>query len=143
MRKTCAWSVFFFFHRFLLLFILSGSERYSNFTVMNKTLRFSIWNCVTHMIFLPYFFQIDVWAAGVILYILLCGFPPFVSDNNDQEELFEDILSGQYGYPSPYWDDISEEAKDLISHMLEPNPNLRFSAEDVLDHPWLDSNKAS
>lgn len=85
--------------------------------------------------------KIDVWAAGVILYILLCGFPPFVSDNNDQEELFEDILSGQYGYPSPYWDDISEEAKDLISHMLEPNPNLRFSAEDVLDHPWLDTNK--
>ncbi|KAL1455189.1 hypothetical protein WDU94_009300 [Cyamophila willieti] len=82
--------------------------------------------------------KIDVWAAGVILYILLCGFPPFVSDTNDQDELFDDILSGQYGFPSPYWDDISEEAKDLITHMLESNPDLRFSAEDVLDHPWLE-----
>ncbi|KAI5699537.1 hypothetical protein M8J75_004414 [Diaphorina citri] len=82
--------------------------------------------------------KIDVWAAGVILYILLCGFPPFVSDTNDQDELFDDILSGQYGFPSPYWDDISEEAKELISHMLESNPDLRFSAEDVLDHPWLE-----
>lgn len=82
--------------------------------------------------------QIDVWAAGVILYILLCGFPPFVSANNDQEELFDDILSGQYSFPSPYWDDVSDLARDLISHMLQSNPDLRFSAEDVLDHPWLE-----
>lgn len=83
--------------------------------------------------------QIDVWAAGVILYILLCGFPPFVSSTNDQEELFDDILSGQYGFPEPYWNDVSDCAKDLISHMLQPNPDLRFSAEDVLDHPWLET----
>ncbi|XP_075227515.1 serine/threonine-protein kinase GA29083 [Lycorma delicatula] len=83
-----------------------------------------------------YGLKIDVWAAGVILYILLCGFPPFVSANNDQEELFDDILSGQYGFPSPYWDDVSDLAKDLISHMLQSSPELRFSAEDVLDHPW-------
>uniref|UniRef100_A0A0A9WRU7 non-specific serine/threonine protein kinase n=1 Tax=Lygus hesperus TaxID=30085 RepID=A0A0A9WRU7_LYGHE len=85
-----------------------------------------------------YGLEIDVWAMGVILYIMLCGFPPFVSANNDQEELFDDILSGQYGFPSPYWDQVSELAKDLISHMLQSNPELRFSAEDVLDHPWFE-----
>ncbi|XP_050520083.1 serine/threonine-protein kinase GL21140 [Daktulosphaira vitifoliae] len=82
--------------------------------------------------------KIDVWAAGVILYILLCGFPPFVSENNSQEELFDDILSGTYGFPEPYWDDVSDEAKDLVCSMLQSNPCLRFSAEDVLDHPWCD-----
>ncbi|XP_022200292.1 serine/threonine-protein kinase GM11705-like isoform X2 [Nilaparvata lugens] len=84
-----------------------------------------------------YGLKIDVWAAGVILYILLCGFPPFVSANNDQEELFDDILSGQYGFPSPYWDDVSDSAKDLITHMLQASQDCRVSAEDVLDHPWL------
>ncbi|XP_015108506.1 serine/threonine-protein kinase GA29083 [Diachasma alloeum] len=84
-----------------------------------------------------YGLKIDVWAAGVILYILLCGFPPFVSLDNDQEELFERILSGQYEFTPPYWDPISDSAKQLISNMLQAQPELRFSAEDVLDHPWL------
>lgn len=83
------------------------------------------------------FLQIDVWAAGVILYIMLCGFPPFVSTDNKQEKLFEKILSGQYEFTSPYWDDISSSAKELISNMLQAQPELRFSAEDVLDHLWL------
>lgn len=78
-----------------------------------------------------------MWAAGVILYILLCGFPPFVSSTNDQEELFTRILAARYAFTSPYWDDISDSAKDLVSHMLQPVPELRLSAEDVLDHPWL------
>lgn len=78
-----------------------------------------------------------MWAAGVILYILLCGFPPFVSPENDQEELFERILSGQYEFTAPYWDPVSDSAKQLISNMLQAQPELRFSAEDVLDHPWL------
>lgn len=84
-----------------------------------------------------YGLKIDVWAAGVILYILLCGFPPFVSPENEQEELFERILSGQYIFTSPYWDNVSDSAKQLISNMLQAQPELRFSAEDVLDHPWL------
>ncbi|XP_043683642.1 serine/threonine-protein kinase CG17528 isoform X2 [Vespula pensylvanica] len=86
-----------------------------------------------------YGLKIDVWAAGVILYILLCGFPPFVSPENEQEELFERILSGQYEFTSPYWDTISDSAKQLITNMLQAQPELRFSAEDVLDHPWLAS----
>ncbi|XP_066999818.1 serine/threonine-protein kinase GA29083 isoform X3 [Anabrus simplex] len=84
-----------------------------------------------------YGLKIDVWAAGVILYILLCGFPPFVSATNDQEELFDRILCGHYEFSSPYWDDISHSAKDLITHMLQVQPELRFSSEDVLDHIWL------
>nr|CAD7424404.1 unnamed protein product [Timema monikensis] len=84
-----------------------------------------------------YGLKIDVWATGVILYILLCGFPPFVSATNDQEELFDKILSGRYEFSSPYWDNVSQLAKHLISHMLQVQPELRFSAEDVLDHLWL------
>jgi doublecortin-like kinase 1/2 len=71
------------------------------------------------------------------LYILLCGFPPFVSTENEQEKLFERILTGQYEFTSPYWDNISQSAKELISNMLQAQPELRFSAEDVLDHPWI------
>ncbi|XP_044262083.1 serine/threonine-protein kinase GL21140 [Tribolium madens] len=84
-----------------------------------------------------YGLKIDVWAAGVILYILLCGYPPFVSQDNDQERLFDCILSGQYDFPDEYWKDVSGLAKELIQNMLQLAPELRFSAEDVLDHPWL------
>lgn len=84
-----------------------------------------------------YGLKIDVWAAGIILYILLCGFPPFVSPDNQQELLFDAILSGIYEFPEPYWDGISEGARDLINNMLQSDPELRFSSEDVLDHFWL------
>ncbi|KAJ8672154.1 hypothetical protein QAD02_003413 [Eretmocerus hayati] len=81
--------------------------------------------------------QIDVWAAGVILYILLCGFPPFVTVDDQQEKLFESILSGQYEFISPFWDNISSSAKEIITNMLQTQPDLRFTAEDVLDHSWI------
>lgn len=84
-----------------------------------------------------YGLKIDVWAAGVILYILLCGYPPFASQDNDQEKLFDCILSGQYDFPDEFWQDVSSLAKELIQNMLQLLPELRFSAEDVLDHPWL------
>ncbi|XP_056640231.1 serine/threonine-protein kinase GL21140 [Diorhabda sublineata] len=89
-----------------------------------------------------YGLKIDVWAAGVILYILLCGYPPFVSQDNDQEKLFDCILSGQYEFPEEYWQDVSSSAKELIQNMLQLDPELRFSAEDVLDHPWLQTISA-
>ncbi|KAL3276351.1 hypothetical protein HHI36_011734 [Cryptolaemus montrouzieri] len=90
-----------------------------------------------------YGLKIDVWAAGVILYILLCGYPPFVSQDNDQEKLFDCILSGQYDFPEEYWGDVSLSAKELIQNMLQLAPELRFSAEDVLDHPWLQTTDAT
>lgn len=84
-----------------------------------------------------YGLKIDVWAAGVILYILLCGFPPFASEDNDQEKLFDCILSGMYTFPAEYWSQSSFFAKQLIQNMLQLDPELRFSAEDVLDDPWI------
>lgn len=83
-----------------------------------------------------YGLKIDVWAAGIILYILLCGFPPFVSPDNQQEPLFDAILLGVYEFPEPYWTDIGEGVRDLISNMLQSDPDVRFTSEDILDHYW-------
>ncbi|CAJ0927722.1 unnamed protein product [Ranitomeya imitator] len=58
-----------------------------------------------------YGLKVDIWAAGVITYILLCGFPPFRGSGDDQEVLFDQILMGQVDFPSPYWDNVSESAK--------------------------------
>ncbi|TNM93745.1 hypothetical protein fugu_001921 [Takifugu bimaculatus] len=96
-----------------------------------------------------YGLKVDIWAAGVITYILLCGFPPFRSENNVQEELFDQILRGKLEFPSPDWDAISLPAKMLISQMLQVNVDSRFTAEEVLSHPWVtdeppvDSNTVS
>ncbi|KAG7232564.1 hypothetical protein INR49_008377 [Caranx melampygus] len=96
-----------------------------------------------------YGLKVDIWAAGVITYILLCGFPPFRSENNVQEELFDQILRGKLEFPSPDWDTISLPAKMLISQMLQVNVDARFTADEVLSHPWVtdeapvDSNTVS
>uniref|UniRef100_A0A8C1NRB2 Serine/threonine-protein kinase DCLK2 n=1 Tax=Cyprinus carpio TaxID=7962 RepID=A0A8C1NRB2_CYPCA len=84
-----------------------------------------------------YGLKVDIWAAGVITYILLCGFPPFRSEKNLQEELFEQILLGRLEFPSPYWDNISLSAKDLIGKMLQVNVGARYTADEVLEHPWV------
>ncbi|RXN08484.1 serine threonine- kinase DCLK2 isoform X1 [Labeo rohita] len=84
-----------------------------------------------------YGLKVDIWAAGVITYILLCGFPPFRSERNQQEELFEQILLGRLEFPSPYWDNISLSAKDLIGKMLQVNVGARYTADEVLEHPWV------
>ncbi|KAG1926373.1 serine/threonine-protein kinase DCLK2 [Pimephales promelas] len=84
-----------------------------------------------------YGLKVDIWAAGVISYILLCGFPPFRSERNQQEELFQQILLGRLEFPSPYWDNISASAKDLIGKMLQVNVGARYTADQVLEHPWV------
>uniref|UniRef100_A0A8C7FXD7 Serine/threonine-protein kinase DCLK2 n=1 Tax=Oncorhynchus kisutch TaxID=8019 RepID=A0A8C7FXD7_ONCKI len=84
-----------------------------------------------------YGLKVDIWAAGVITYILLCGFPPFRSENNIQEELFDQILKGELEFPSPDWDTVSLPAKMLIGQMLQVNADIRYSAEEVLSHPWV------
>lgn len=79
--------------------------------------------------------SVDVWSIGITLYILLCGFPPFY--NEDNAALFEEIKEGKFDFPSPYWDDISEMAKDLISKILTVDHNQRIDIEGILNHPWI------
>ncbi|KAI4884489.1 hypothetical protein NFI96_030926 [Prochilodus magdalenae] len=89
-----------------------------------------------------YGLKVDIWAAGVITYILLCGFPPFRSENNQQEDLFDQILQGHLEFPSPYWDNITHSAKELIGRMLQVNVEARYTAEDILCHPWVTEDAA-
>ncbi|XP_074652924.1 serine/threonine-protein kinase DCLK3-like isoform X2 [Tubulanus polymorphus] len=84
-----------------------------------------------------YGLEVDMWALGVITYILLCGFPPFRSQERKQTELFEFIKEGVYEFLSPYWDNISRSAKDLIENLLVVEKKGRYTAIDVLCHPWI------
>lgn len=77
----------------------------------------------------------DVFAAGVVLYILLCGRPPFHSKSN--REVLEKTAKGVYKLTGPEWDEVSEEAKDLVRKMLVSNPDERISTQDILDHSWI------
>ena len=77
----------------------------------------------------------DIWSCGVILYILLCGYAPFNGEND--EKIIEKIKIGKYSFPKEEWDYVSSDAKDLVKHLLEYNPNKRYSANDALKHPWL------
>ncbi|XP_066147937.1 calcium/calmodulin-dependent protein kinase type II alpha chain isoform X2 [Euwallacea fornicatus] len=83
----------------------------------------------------PYGKPVDIWACGVILYILLVGYPPFWDE--DQHRLYAQIKAGAYDYPSPEWDTVTPEAKNLINQMLTVNPGKRITAADALKHPWI------
>ncbi|XP_058801245.1 calcium/calmodulin-dependent protein kinase type II alpha chain isoform X11 [Phymastichus coffea] len=83
----------------------------------------------------PYGKPVDIWACGVILYILLVGYPPFWDE--DQHRLYAQIKSGSYDYPTPEWDTVTPEAKNLINQMLTVNPNKRITASEALKHPWI------
>jgi len=82
-----------------------------------------------------YGMEVDLWSVGVIVYILLCGFPPFYDDNN--AALFEQIKAGDFEFPSPYWDEVSDSAKDLVKKLLNTDPKKRYTCKDVLNHPWI------
>uniref|UniRef100_A0A674DFT9 calcium/calmodulin-dependent protein kinase n=1 Tax=Salmo trutta TaxID=8032 RepID=A0A674DFT9_SALTR len=83
----------------------------------------------------PYGKPVDIWACGVILYILLVGYPPFWDE--DQHKLYQQIKAGAYDFPSPEWDTVTPEAKNLINQMLTINPSKRITADQALKHPWI------
>uniref|UniRef100_A0A4W6E8L4 calcium/calmodulin-dependent protein kinase n=1 Tax=Lates calcarifer TaxID=8187 RepID=A0A4W6E8L4_LATCA len=84
---------------------------------------------------------VDIWACGVILYILLVGYPPFWDE--DQHKLYQQIKAGAYDFPSPEWDTVTPEAKNLINQMLTINPAKRITAQEALKHPWFTTSLAS
>lgn len=83
----------------------------------------------------PYGKAVDMWSIGVITYILLGGYPPFHDDN--QKALFKKIKNAEYEFHEEYWGEVSDEAKDLIRHLLKTNPVERLTAEEALNHPWM------
>ncbi|KAI9308505.1 kinase-like domain-containing protein [Cunninghamella echinulata] len=79
--------------------------------------------------------SVDMWALGCVLYTMLCGFPPFYDD--DVDILTEKVAKGDYAFLSPWWDYVSEEAKDLVSHLLCVDPKQRYDIHQFLSHPWI------
>lgn len=79
--------------------------------------------------------SVDMWALGCVLYTLLCGFPPFYDESI--QVLTEKVARGQYTFLSPWWDDISKSAQDLISHLLTVDPDKRYDINQFLAHPWI------
>lgn len=78
---------------------------------------------------------VDIWSLGCFLYTILCGFPPFYDD--DQHQLSSKILKGDYVFLKPWWDEISDDVKDLIMRMLDINPESRITIEEIYNHPWI------
>ncbi|EMD88429.1 hypothetical protein COCC4DRAFT_149775 [Bipolaris maydis ATCC 48331] len=79
--------------------------------------------------------SVDMWALGCVLYTLLCGFPPFYDESI--QTLTEKVARGQYTFLSPWWDDISKSAQDLVSHLLTVDPEKRYDINQFLNHPWI------
>jgi len=79
--------------------------------------------------------RVDIWSAGVVLYIMLCGYQPFQADY--VQDLIEIIKEGKYEFHKDQWEHISEQAKDLVKHCLDVNPKTRYTPFDALMHPWV------
>ncbi|XP_070541852.1 calcium/calmodulin-dependent protein kinase type IV-like [Ptychodera flava] len=89
----------------------------------------------------PYGPEVDMWSVGVITYILLCGFEPFYDERGDKH-MFQKILNSDYEFMSPFWDEVSLNAKDLISKLLVLQPKKRLTAVQALQHPWVKGRAA-
>ena len=77
----------------------------------------------------------DVWSTGIVTYIMLCGYPPFNGDTDD--DIFDAIKTSSFHFPSQAWGHISPEAKDFIKCLLRKDPKKRFTAAEALTHPWI------
>lgn len=87
-----------------------------------------------------YGFPVDIWSSGVLMYICMCGFPPFSDELYSKEfpyTLSQQIKGGRFDYPSPYWDPIGDPALDLIDSMLVVDARKRFTVQQCLEHPWM------
>ncbi|GAV51762.1 hypothetical protein ZYGR_0AF02330 [Zygosaccharomyces rouxii] len=80
--------------------------------------------------------KVDIWSAGVLLYVCLCGFPPF-SDSLGPPSMREQILQGKFAFYSPYWDEIDDSVLHLISNLLVVNASQRFNVIETMNHPWF------
>lgn len=87
-----------------------------------------------------YGISVDIWSCGVVMYICLCGFPPFSDELYSKDfpyTLAQQIKGGRFDYPSPYWDKVGDPALDLIDNMLVVDVRRRFTARQCLEHPWM------
>ena len=87
--------------------------------------------------------QVDLWSVGVVMYILLCGFPPFSDPYGDVGRIYARIRTGDFSFPSPFWDAVSDLAKDLIRRLLTVDPDRRITAANALAHPWIVARSSS
>lgn len=85
--------------------------------------------------------QCDIWSIGVIMYILLCGEPPFLA--NSEEKLFELIRKGELQFQDPVWDSVSDSAKSALKQLMKVDPAHRITAKELLDNQWLTGNTLS
>ena len=81
---------------------------------------------------------VDMWSLGVITFILLGGYPPFV--DRDQKNMYRRIVSARYQFHEQYWNQVSDQAKDFIKRLLVADPNERLTADQALVHPWFMDN---
>uniref|UniRef100_A0A663MWV2 Calcium/calmodulin-dependent protein kinase type IV n=2 Tax=Telluraves TaxID=3073808 RepID=A0A663MWV2_ATHCN len=86
--------------------------------------------------------EVDMWSLGIITYILLCGFEPFYDERGDQY-MFKRILNCEYDFVSPWWDDVSLNAKDLVKKLIVLDPKKRLTTLQALQHPWVTGKAAN
>ncbi|KAF1774580.1 Calcium/calmodulin-dependent/calcium-dependent protein kinase [Phytophthora cactorum] len=89
----------------------------------------------------PYGAEVDCWSLGVILFILLCGYPPFPGANH--ATVLDKVVKAEYKFEAPYWDEVSDEAKDLVTELLTVDRTKRLDVSGILAHPWMDETRAS